>query len=96
MWYKRHYLVPLHGVSTAVLPLLKFQPSYVAVRTLLMARSSFKIIDIVMLPAFTVLGSKVLFLQALKPRYRRVVLAQVELLSIQVLMEMFQCAHCGK
>ena len=28
MWYKRHYLVPLHGVSTAVLPLLKFQPSY--------------------------------------------------------------------
>jgi hypothetical protein len=26
MWYKRHYLVPLHGVSTAVLPLLKFQP----------------------------------------------------------------------
>jgi hypothetical protein len=29
MWYKRHYLVPLHGVSTAVLPLLKFQPSYI-------------------------------------------------------------------
>ena len=28
MWYKRHYLVPLHGVSTAVLPLLKFQPTY--------------------------------------------------------------------
>jgi hypothetical protein len=28
MWSKRHYLVPLHGVSTAVLPLLKFQPSY--------------------------------------------------------------------
>jgi hypothetical protein len=28
VWYKRHYLVPLHGVSTAVLPLLKFQPSY--------------------------------------------------------------------
>jgi len=30
VWYKRHYLVPLHGVfSTAVLPLLKFQPSYI-------------------------------------------------------------------
>ena len=28
MWYKRHYLIPLHGVSTAVLRLLKFQPSY--------------------------------------------------------------------
>ena len=28
VWYKQHYLVPLHGVSTAVLPLLKFQPSY--------------------------------------------------------------------
>jgi hypothetical protein len=32
MWYKRHYLVPLHGVSTAVLPLLKFQPSYIPLR----------------------------------------------------------------
>ena len=27
VWYKRHYLVPLHGVSTAALPQLKFQPS---------------------------------------------------------------------
>jgi hypothetical protein len=29
--YKRHYLVPLHGVSTAVLSLLKFQSSYYAI-----------------------------------------------------------------
>jgi hypothetical protein len=33
VWYKRHYLVPLHGVSTAVLPLLKFQPSYIKLGT---------------------------------------------------------------
>jgi hypothetical protein len=28
VWYKQHYLVPFHGISIAVLPLLKFQPLY--------------------------------------------------------------------
>jgi len=34
-------LVPLHGVSTAVLPLLKFQPSYYTYVTVTLLRWSF-------------------------------------------------------
>jgi hypothetical protein len=78
-----------------------------AVSTLFSAWLSGEGISIVVFWALTVLGSEVVLLQMLNPAcglsfavlkthepgYCRVVSVQVELLSIEVLMEMLQCPH---
>jgi hypothetical protein len=65
---------------------------------------------IFVLPALTVLGIEVVFLEGLDPAgrlflevlkthepvSRGVVVAQVELLSVKVLMEVYQCLHDGQ
>jgi hypothetical protein len=97
------------GYSSNSSYLIDFCPrlDFVYVSTLFSAWSSGKSIDIVVFSALTMLGREVLLFQALKPAsglslkgfkthepvWCGVVDTQVELLSLEVLMEIFWCPH---